>query len=264
MAEMVGRRNGGLVITADPSSVDDILDSYYMPGPERKHKSPTRRLINHKDSTWAHKQKIRDSGLQKGEYSQTYCISPGKSYVIEAQGGELPYDMAESNPQKFYSRVLNQDIKKCKVKMRGRLFFMWTQRPLLRIIMSIKQKLFNRLQEEIGEEFGQEIADALDNEEIDENIKELVENDQIELIGHDNKPLLKRQLTLLQEQQAQLGGTGGDEDILTEGDSLNIRTSSPDSKRLENAELQIHEQNYSDLKDQVTGFVKQHSLKKEA
>ena len=107
--------------------------------------------------------------------------------------------------------------------------------------MSIKQKLFNRLQEEIGEEFGQEIADALDNEEIDENIKELVENDQIELIGYDNKPLLKRQLTLLQEQQAQLGGTGGDEDILTEGDSLNIRTSSPDSKRLENAELQIHE-----------------------
>mgnify|MGYP006893275817 CR=1 FL=1 len=98
MAEMVGRRNGGLVITANPSSVDDILDGYYMPGPERKHKSPTRRLINHKDSTWAHKQKIRDSGLQKGEYSQTYCISPGKSYVIEAQGGELPYELAQSNP----------------------------------------------------------------------------------------------------------------------------------------------------------------------
>ena len=64
-----------------------------MPGPERKHRSPTKRLINHKNSTTDYKTKIQ-SGIIKGEYSQTYSISPGKAYVIEAQGGELPYEMA--------------------------------------------------------------------------------------------------------------------------------------------------------------------------
>ena len=94
--------------------------------------------------------------------------------------------MAETNPRQFYSRVLNQDIKKCKVSMRGRLFFTWTQRPLLKIITSIKKKLFNRLANELGEKFHGDIADALENQEIIDNIKGMVENEQIELIGHDN------------------------------------------------------------------------------
>ena len=50
------------------ANVDDVLDGYYMPGPERKHKSPTKRLINHKNSTTEHKQRIQ-RGIQKGEYS---------------------------------------------------------------------------------------------------------------------------------------------------------------------------------------------------
>lgn len=110
MADMVNRRQGGGAAVEAPTlngSVDELLDGYYMPGPERKHKSPVRRLIQHKNSTTLHKQKIVDDGLQKGSYSQTYCISPGKSYVIEAQGGELPYEMADKNPEKFYSIVLN-------------------------------------------------------------------------------------------------------------------------------------------------------------
>lgn len=129
--------------------VDDILDGYYVPGPERKHKSPTKRLIKHKDSTWAHKKRIH-TGIRKGDYSQTYCISPGKTYVIEAQGGELPYEMAEKSPSKFYSQVLHQDIKKYTVKMRGKLTFEWTQRPLLRILTSIKTKFLERIGEQIG------------------------------------------------------------------------------------------------------------------
>lgn len=82
--------------------VDDILDGYYMPGPERKHKSPTKRLIKHKDSAWSHKKRIHNN-IHKSDYSQTYCVSPGKTYVIEAQGGELPYDIAEKSPSKFYA-----------------------------------------------------------------------------------------------------------------------------------------------------------------
>ena len=83
MNEMVARRNGQLGGPAIMPQIDDILDGYYMPGPERKHKSPTKRLIKHKDSAWTHKKRIA-TGIRKGEYSQTYCISPGKTYVIEA------------------------------------------------------------------------------------------------------------------------------------------------------------------------------------
>ena len=85
--------------------VDDLMDIYVPSADEKKHKSPTRRLIQHKDSTVAHKSKISKT-LNKGEYSQTYCISPGKSYVVEAQGGELPYEIAQRSPKKFYNQLL--------------------------------------------------------------------------------------------------------------------------------------------------------------
>jgi hypothetical protein len=141
MHEMVNRRTGGAGVSGAPvANVDELLDGYYLPGPERKHKSPTKRLINHKNSAWEHKKRIT-GGVARGEYSQTYCISPGKTYVIEPEGGELPYELAQKSPQKFYSQVLNQDILKYHVKMRGKLVGEWTQRPLLKIIDSIKQKL---------------------------------------------------------------------------------------------------------------------------
>ena len=74
MAEMVSKRSGGKINVLE--NVEDILDGYYMPGPERKHKSPTRRLINQKNSITEHKQRI-SVGLNRGEYSQIYSIAPG-------------------------------------------------------------------------------------------------------------------------------------------------------------------------------------------
>ena len=69
MNEIVSRRSGGMGVTQHPmANMDDILDGYYMPGPERKHRSPTKRLINHKNSTTEHKKRIY-RGIEKGEYS---------------------------------------------------------------------------------------------------------------------------------------------------------------------------------------------------
>jgi hypothetical protein len=84
MNEMNERRNAGMGLTsAQLPTANSIVDGFYLPGPERKHRSPTKRLINHKNSTVDHKTRIQ-SKIAKGVYSQTYCISPGKSYVIEA------------------------------------------------------------------------------------------------------------------------------------------------------------------------------------
>ena len=115
MQEMVSKRDGNTV-----AKLDHIWDEFYNRGNERKHKSPTRRLINLKNSTSEHKKRISTS-IQKGQYSQTYCIAPGKSYVIEAQGGELPYELASKSPKKFYEALLNQDVKRYHVKMRGKI-----------------------------------------------------------------------------------------------------------------------------------------------
>jgi hypothetical protein len=229
MQEMVSRRTG-TYSTVALTNMDDILDGYYMPGPERKHKSPTRRLINHKNSTAAHKQRVA-TGLQRGEYSQIYSIAPGSTYVIEAQGGELPYDIAESNPTQFYNRVLNQDIKRCKVKDHNRLFFVWTQRPLLKIINSIKSKLIKRLSAELGGQFEKDIQNALNNPEIQENLKEMVENNQVELLNEDGAPFLQKHLEDLKKQ------VENEED----SEQVDIRIESPSMNKLENAELHVQE-----------------------
>ena len=147
--------------------------------------------------------------------------------------------------------MLNQDIKKCRVKARGRLFFVWTQRPLLKIINSIKTKLLGRISNAIGEHFGEDIAKALDDEEIVENIKVMVENQHIDLVDEHNTPFLQKQLTDLQNENA------GE-------DQVNIRLSSPTMNKLDNAELQIKEQQYSDLQDQVVNYVRRNSLLKDA
>ena len=65
-------------------------------------------------------------------------------------------------------------MKKCKVKLRGRLFFVWTQRPLLKIISSIKSKLIRKLTQDLGKQYEQDIQDALEDEDILDNVKGMV------------------------------------------------------------------------------------------
>lgn len=67
-------------------------------GPDdEKHASPTKRLIKHKNSTFEHKQVMKDN-IQRQDYSMTYCPQPGKSYVVEPHGGELNYENVEKSP----------------------------------------------------------------------------------------------------------------------------------------------------------------------
>lgn len=85
-----------------------------MKGNDEKHESPTKRLIQLKNTTSEHK-KVMKNNFSRQEYSLTYCSSPGKSYIIEPHGGELNYNLAQKNPLKFYEQVFNQNITKHKV-----------------------------------------------------------------------------------------------------------------------------------------------------
>ena len=157
------------------------MEGYYLPAREKKHKSPTKRLIDQKNSIWEHKKRI-SKGLVRGEYSQIYSIEPGKTIVIEPQGGELPYELADSSPKKFYDMVLNQDVKKCNVLMRGALKFEWTYRPLLKILVAAKDKLIDKTVEKIGEQFRPDVERAFEKGgQLEKDMMRALEERQIDL-----------------------------------------------------------------------------------
>lgn len=110
MSEMMARRNGGGFTRLSGVKMHELLGQMALPSQVERHESPTKRLIQHKDSTWDHKARVsfglkqdlastskhvQQRGLMTGDYSQVYSVEPGKTYVIEPQGGELPYEMAD-------------------------------------------------------------------------------------------------------------------------------------------------------------------------
>jgi len=78
----------------------------------RKHDSPTRRLMSQMDAACENKSVINRNLRTSDRYSLTYCPSPDRSYVVEPHKGELDYDNATKNLDKFYTKVLNQDVTK--------------------------------------------------------------------------------------------------------------------------------------------------------
>ena len=82
-----------------------MMGEVYTPGSVKKHKSPTKRLIQQKNSTSNHK-KVISNEIRRSGYALHYTTQPGKSSLVEPQGGSLPYDLAYKNPKKFYDVVM--------------------------------------------------------------------------------------------------------------------------------------------------------------
>lgn len=97
---------------------DDDIEAFYSVMNEmrandnhKRHKSPTRRLIDQKNSTWEHKQLLldqsRSSRFAAPKYDLHYTTEPGKSYIVQPDGGPLDYNLARKNPIGFYDKVLS-------------------------------------------------------------------------------------------------------------------------------------------------------------
>lgn len=95
----------------DGDAFYEAINEYYYGDGTEAHSSPTKRLVQHKNTAFDHKKTMKQ-GIEKGEYSLTYVPGPDKSYIIEPHGGALNYKLAEKNPLKFYDQVFNQDITK--------------------------------------------------------------------------------------------------------------------------------------------------------
>lgn len=111
----------------DPA-VEGLIDEYQK-GPEvkKEHKdkwmkkgsSPTKRLMEMKTAAHSHQpaakkvQKSKDKC--KNEYTLRYVSSPKKSYVVNPKEGEINYNLAYKNFDKFFNKVSTQKITKFRV-----------------------------------------------------------------------------------------------------------------------------------------------------
>lgn len=95
------RRSPRKFVTGDDDDFLKMLGEFYK-GDMRKHESPTKRLIAHKNSAHEHKEIFSHHSNRHSGYKLHYTASPEKSYVIEPKGGELDYELAYRNPVKFY------------------------------------------------------------------------------------------------------------------------------------------------------------------
>lgn len=244
MNEMVKRRNGALGLNSqDLPGIEEILDAGLVAlGDAKKHKSPVKRLIDHKNSTTKHKQRVFD-GVSRGEYSQNYSIAPGQTVLMEAQGGELPYEMAYKKPSKFFNHVLNQDIKRMDVNMKGELEYVWTQRPLLRLIIGVKVKISDRIVAVIGEEFRPDVEAALaEGGVIEGKVIDLMQNEEVDLVDNENQGMVQRQIVVAKQMEA---GENAEE---------------IESPTLKGAELKMDKENYKEIHNDVVKFVRRTSL----
>ena len=135
-----------------------------------------------------------------------------------------------------------------------------TQRPLLKIINSIRAKVIKRLQNEIGPQYSKEIHAAMaQGGALDDHLLQMVENEHIDLVDEEKTPLLKKQTTLISSEQP-----NGDAGVEAYGGAVNIRVDSPTAKMLDDAELHVKQQSYSELQNQVVDYVRRNSLLDEA
>ena len=113
----------------------------------------------------------------RGNYGLTYVVGVDETYCVMPEKGELPYEMAEKSPKKFYAEVMNTNVKEHRVQKspvrtkkvirRGafgekevkrvksgkkKLVYSATicKRSVARILMVVQQKVLNILKKETG------------------------------------------------------------------------------------------------------------------
>lgn len=109
-------RRGGNPADADRDGFYKLMGEFYSSDMKR-HVSPTKRLIKQKNSTWEHKALLQHHHDDK--YGLHYTASPGKSYYIKPEGGELNYDLAYKDPLGFYDQVMTGNVIEHKAKDTG-------------------------------------------------------------------------------------------------------------------------------------------------
>jgi len=89
----------------------------------RKHESPTRRLRQQINAAFEHKGFLSQQPefmADREKYGLTYVVGVSKTYHVQPERGELPYELAEKKPLAFYREVMESNVKEHQVSSPGR------------------------------------------------------------------------------------------------------------------------------------------------
>jgi len=168
-----------------------------------KHASPTKRLIDQKNSTWDHKKLMKGNINRTQRYGIHYTSSPGKSYLIEPEGGELNYNQAYTDPLGFYNRVMTQNVTQHKVKdvansPNRQLSTKLTHRKVGKILLFVQNQLCEFLK---GSWNVTDLKAALNDTRVKETVQHHIRENNIKLVNRDSgEEMYRRHLTNVYDQ----------------------------------------------------------------
>lgn len=160
------------------------LGEYYDPNVLKKHESPTRRLIDQKNSRAQHQRILNSAISRTQEYGQNYTTQPGQSYLVEPIAGELNYNLAYTNPLKFYDQVMEQRVVQHSVADRTSTQFevstRVTQRKIAEIMRNVQKKLVEIIWMKNPEAWSlEDVRKAMNNHAVQKIVQKHVESGEI-------------------------------------------------------------------------------------
>ena len=88
-----------------------VMGEFYDKSKVQKHESPTRRLMDQQKAAWDSKavlyRKSKAGEIDMQDYSITYVVDPKRTFVVQPREGEINYDTAFKNPNRFYDKVMS-------------------------------------------------------------------------------------------------------------------------------------------------------------
>jgi hypothetical protein len=101
------KKGGDCRIDCEIQNFYAVMDEIKRGDKNKRHASPTRRLINQKNSAWEHKKLLlENTAPSQTGYELHYTTEPGRSYLVQPEGGQLDYSRARKDPIGFYELVM--------------------------------------------------------------------------------------------------------------------------------------------------------------
>ena len=146
--------------------------------------------------------------IRRSGYALHYTTQPGKSSLVEPQGGSLPYDLAYRNPRKFYDVVMSQSVKTHKLVDSGNHTVCLTtklgQRKIGRIMQQIQVRLIDQLKSRAN--FTEkELEAAMQDQKVQQTVNRMVRQKTIEFVDpNSNKPMLAQEMQVVGQQKGEI------------------------------------------------------------
>ena len=159
----------------------------------------------------------------RSKYGLTYVVGISKTYIVQPEKGELPYELAEKKPLAFYREVMESNVKEHKVssptrrratssmgagalpmkktkKRKGLQYNTTIKKRSVAYILNTVQTKLRKLISNVTDHSPADIDRALSNPETEQVLKRMLTDQSIQLVdSKDDRPLFTRQMSKIGE-----------------------------------------------------------------